>query len=264
MAIRIGCGSWGDQEYVGLLYPPGLPAAKRLQGYAEWFDHIEVNSSYYAVPRRPVVENWIRQTPKDFIFDFKLHRHILSSLAKGKDLLAYTLEQVEPLIQKKKLGTFLLLLSPHFRPEKHSLKELDLLVEKIQPHPLAIELRSRGWIEGKNRATTLAYFRERGVAWVALDMPRLEDDSLLPPIDEVTQPKLAYLRLHGRNRKYLESESAAERHEYLYSARELKEIVVRIRQLAKRAKDVHVVANNHARDYAPRTALALKRLLDQA
>jgi uncharacterized protein YecE (DUF72 family) len=83
----------------------------------------------------------------------------------------------------------------------------------------------------------------------------------MPKMDEPTSKSLAYLRLHGRNKDWLEAGSAEERHDYLYSSRELKEIVVRVRSLAAKASEVRVVANNHAHDFAPRTALALRRLL---
>ena len=134
---------------------------------------------------------------------------------------------------------------------------------KSGDHQLAVEFRNRGWVEGKNREVTLSYFRERGITWVDVDMPALDDISILPPLNEVTQPKCAYLRLHGRNPKYSESATAAERHDYLYTDKELKEIATRIRKLADHAEHVHVIANNHAKDHAPKTALALKQLLSE-
>jgi uncharacterized protein YecE (DUF72 family) len=82
MAIRVGCGSWADQEYVGLLYERGLPPSQRLHQYSKWFNYVEVNSGYYATPRREVVQKWIEQTPADFLFDIKLHRHLLSSITQ--------------------------------------------------------------------------------------------------------------------------------------------------------------------------------------
>ena len=93
-------------------------------------------------------------------------------------------------------------------------------------------------------------------------MPSIKGSDLLPFVDEVTQPQLAYVRLHGRNPRYLEAKSAAERHTYLYGPQELEELELRIRHLSSRAENVRVVANNHALDYAPRTAMALKELLE--
>jgi uncharacterized protein YecE (DUF72 family) len=263
MAIHIGCGSWADSEYVGLLSPRGLPPQMRLSAYAMWFDHVEVNATYYAAPRKEAVRKWVESTPATFVFDIRLHRAISMSpekAAKGK-LLDYFLAGLEPLFQAKKMGAFLLVLSPSFSPERHGLAELDALIDRLRPHTLAVELRHSAWVKGKARAATMEFFRDRNLSWVAVDMPRLEDSDLMPVVDEVTNPSLAYLRLHGRNAKWREAGSAAERHLYAYDDEELNEIVQRVRRLARRAREVRVVANNHARDFAPRTALALKERL---
>ena len=266
MAVQLGCGSWADPEYAGLLYPPGFPPDLRLCGYAMWFDHVEVNATYYASPRKEAVAKWVELTPPSFLFDIRLHQAFSRSpekTAREGRLLGFLLEGVQPLLEAKKLGAFLLVLSPFFTPERHRLKELDLLIEKIRPYPLAIELRHKNWVQGKTLASTLKFFRERQVTWVAVDMPPIQDSILMPPVDEVTQPTLAYLRLHGRNLQYTKVKSAAERHTYMYTEQELEELAQRIRHLARQAKDVRVVANNHALDFAPQTALALKHLLGQ-
>jgi len=204
VSIRIGIGSWSDDAYRGVLYPPGLPASERLRHYATIFDHVEVNSTYYGAPKPEAVKKWIAETPRGFLFDIKLHRVFSQSPASAaktegkRDLLGYTLERLEPLMAAKKLGVFLLLLTARFSAEKHSLAELDVLAERLRPFPLAVELRDPAWVKGAARAATLAAFRERGIAWVAVDMPKGKE--FLPAIDEATRPDLAYLRLHGRNR----------------------------------------------------------------
>jgi len=119
-------------------------------------------------------------------------------------------------------------------------------------------------VTDKLRDSTFRFFRERKLTWVAVDMPRIKGSDIMPPVDEVTNSRLAYIRLHGRNSRWLKVKSAAERHTYTYDENELKELVQRIRRLAGKAKEVRVVANNHALDYAPRTAMALKELLGQA
>ena len=266
MSIRIGIGSWADDEYRGVLYPPKLPAKDRLRAYAQIFDHVEVNSTYYGAPKPDTVKKWIAETPPGFLFDIKLHRIFSVSPrsanpVEGKrDLLGYTLERLEPLIEAKKLGVFLLLLT-RFGPDKHSLAELDTLVRRLRPFSLAMELRDPAWVAGKTRAVTLKACRDAGIALVNVDMPL--GPEFFPVLDEITNPKLAYLRLHGRNRAgYLKGGSAAEQHHYPYSDAELKELAARVRKIAKTAKDVRVVCNNHAEDFAPRAALALKKLID--
>lgn len=266
MGIHLGCGSWADPEYTGVLYPPGLPARQRLNGYAKWFDHVEVNSTYYATPRAPVIAGWIQQTPPEFTFNIKLHRAFSQSprkTAQEGELLNLLLTSVQPLIDAKKLRAFLLVLPSTFHPDRRSLDELDPLIEKLAPFRLAVELRHSDWVKGKKRGETLGYFRERKAVLVAVDLPRIQGSSLMPQIDEVTCSDLAYLRLHGRNPHYLEAKSAEEGHTYAYSPRELAGLVKRIKGLAEKADEVHVIANNHAQDFAPKTALALKQLLGQ-
>src|SRR5436190_21752511 len=74
--ISVGIGSWTDKEYKGLLYPKGLPDNERLKTYATWFNHVELNSSYHRIPSLAFVENWVKQTPDGFLFDFKLQKEI--------------------------------------------------------------------------------------------------------------------------------------------------------------------------------------------
>jgi len=266
MAIQIGCGSWADPEYAGLLYPRGFPSDLRLSAYAMWFDHVEVNSSYYATPRKETVGRWVLNTPSSFLFDIRLHRAFSMNpekSAKDGRLLEYLLAGLEPLFKAKKFGVFLLVLSPFFSPDRHQLAELDILIDKLRPHPLAIELRHADWVRGISRTSTLEFFRERRVTWVTVDMPEIKDSILMPAVDEVTTPSLAYLRLHGRNENYLSLKTAAERHTYAYNETELTQIAERISHLSGHARDVRVLANNHAVDFALRTALALKEMLGQ-
>ncbi|MEO5959580.1 MAG: DUF72 domain-containing protein [Opitutaceae bacterium] len=262
--ISVGIGSWTDKEYKGLLYPKGLPDNERLKTYATWFDHVEVNSSYHRIPSLAFVENWAKQTPDDFVFDFKLQKEISAdpeATAREGTPVSQLLRAARPLIATNKLGAFFLVLPPSFGPAKRRLEELDPLVEKLRPHLLAVELRHSGWLDGAQRERTLDFYRSRQLVWIAVDMPRIEGSTIMPPTDEVTNPRLAYLRLHGRRSDWLELKDQEERHTYEYSDAELEEIAARVRALAQKAEAVHVVANNHAQDFAPKTAFALQRLL---
>ncbi len=266
MAVIFGCGSWGDPEYVGVLYEPGVPAAGRLAAYARRFPVVEVNSTYYASPRAKATSGWVKETPPGFLFNIKLHRAFSRSVEKtardGK-LLGYLRAGVAPLVKANRLGVFLLVMSADFEPERHKLAELIPLVEALRPHLLAVELRHVAWVRGAQRERTLEFFREQKIVWVATDLPAIDGSDLMPPVDEVTHPALAYMRLHGRNPRYLEAKSAAEGHSYLYKKRELGDLLKRIERLAAGASQVHVFANNHASDFAPRTALALQEAWNQ-
>ena len=265
MAIHIGCGSWADASYVGVLYPKKSPANQRLHLYSQWFDRIEFNASYHRTPSTKQMGDWAAETPPGFIFDFKLHQSFSQHPARAaaSDEVQRLAAAVEPLIEAGKLGAFLLTLPPSFEPSSRSLHELDDLIKKLPSYPLAVELRHRGWVEGAALTTTLEYFRRNHLVWVAVDVPQLDSPSLLPAIDEVTDGKLAYLRLHGRNPNYLQGKTAAEKHHHEYTEGELEEIVGRIKQLAAKAADVHVSVNNHAKNFAPKAAITLRRLLGQ-
>jgi uncharacterized protein YecE (DUF72 family) len=261
--ISVGIGSWTDREYKGLLYPKGLPDEERLKTYATWFSHVEVNSTYYAAPGRAKVENWVRQTPPGFQFDIKLHEEfsLAPEAAVGRGLAERFLGDLELMMTEGKFGVFLLLLPPRFTPKGGKLEKFDAVVDKLAPHTIAAEIRHAGWLEGEQREKTLEYFRARKVTLVGVDMPRIKDPRFLPADDAITNPQLAYLRLHGRNPDWLSLKKQEERHTYAYPEEELNEIAARVRSLATKAERVRVVANNHAKDFAPKTALALQKLL---
>lgn len=262
--ISVGIGSWTDKEYKGLLFPKGTADNERLTTYATWFDHVEVNSSYHRVPPRAFVENWAKQTPAGFLFDFKVPKEIsldpVGTAREGK-YISYLVGSSRPLIEAGKLSSYFVVMPPAFSPKRNKLEELDGLVEKLRPQLLAVELRNRAWIDGEQREPTLAYFRARELVWIAVDMPQVEGSSIMPAVDEVTNPKLAYLRLHGRRKDWGELKTAEDKHSYQYTDEDLKEVAERVRTLAAKAEKVHVVANNHAEDFAPKTALALQRVL---
>ena len=287
----MGTASWSDPGFVDRWYPPKLPAGERLHWYAQHFEMVEVNSTFYAVPDARLVERWSRATPDDFVFDVKLHRLLsrhaatLKSLppalqrsaaadAKGKVELTPKLEQalleqivaaVEPLRAAKKFGAFLLQLSPAFSPRKHELAELADLLAGLASLGVVVELRNRNWTEGEHLAETLDFFRRHQTALALVDAPNEAHFTIMPSdLDEVTNPSLAYLRLHGRNADaYLRGKTVAERFYYDYSDEEICEVAERTKKLARGAGNVHAVFNNNALDFAPHAALRLRAALGQ-
>ena len=286
--IRVGTSSWSDPGFVADWYPPKLPAAARLSWYAQHFDYVEVNSSFYAVPAARAVQRWADQTPPAFLFDVKLHRLLSRHSAtaetlppdlrreapvdgRGRVLLTPELEaamaarireELEPLRSAKKLGALLLQLSPAFSPRKHQLAELESLIRRFAGDTLAVELRNRDWLHERQRDETLAFFQQHRLPLVLVDAPASEHFTVMPTENLITTPALAYLRLHGRNEAgYIAGKSVAERFDYDYSADELTEIAGRVRELAVRTSDVHVAFNNNRSSYAPKAALGLKQIL---
>lgn len=280
--ILVGTSSWADPGFVKEWYPPKLPAKERLPWYARHFEYVELNSSFYAVPDRNTVHNWVEATPGGFTFDVKAHRALSRHSAPAETLppdlrdwhgtpelerpLAERLvEETAPLRDAGRLGVYLLQLTPAFSPRKHRLEELDTLVAVLGPHGLAVELRNRNWVvEDEQRAATLEWFSDRGVTYVGVDAPRGDGFQIMPALDAVTNGATAYLRAHGRNEKgYLTGKSVAERFAWRYTDAELEEIAGRARSLAEEAGEVHVAFNNNRGDDAPTAAQRFRALLGQ-
>ena len=289
--ILVGTASWSDPGFVEHWYPKKMPAGDRLAWYAQHFEMVEVNSSFYSVPDARLVERWCYNTPDGFIFDVKLHqllsRHstnrkllppslqkIAESDAKGRVKLTPKIEgamiaelgrPLEILRREGKLGALLLQLSPGFSPRKHQLDELEELLGQLAGYRMAIELRNRNWVESANLESTLEFFRKHSATLVSVDAPTEKHFTIMPPeINAITNPELAYLRLHGRDaHAYTTGKTVAARFNYDYSDAEIDEVVERARDLAGEAKEVHVIFNNNALDYAPHAALRMRKALGQ-
>ena len=288
--IVIGTSSWADPGFVEEWYPRGMPARDRLAWYAERFEGVEVNSTFYAVPERSTVKRWAAVTPPGFTFDVKLHRLLsrhsapvdslppdlrdgVRTTERGRVVLEpgveralaeETLAAVEPLVEAGKLASFLLQLSPAFSPHQHRLAEVEPVIEAFAPHPVAVELRHRGWLEGDRLRETLDWYDEAGAAFVCVDAPEGNAPTILPRVDAVTRDDLAYLRLHGRNAEgYLKGRTVAERFAYQYSDAELEDIGERVQELADTASIVRVAFNNNRGADAPTSARRMRELLGQ-
>ena len=289
--IFVGTASWSDPGFVERWYPKKMPAGERLQWYAQHFEMVEVNSTFYSVPEPRMVERWCAATPDDFTFDVKLHQlfSFHSTPAKllppdlqrraetnAKGIVKSTPELQEALLgtflrsmsifrAARKLGVLLLQLSPAFSPRKHQLSELQPLMDMLSDYDLAIEFRNRNWAAGNQLESTIDFVRKHRAIFVNVDTPSSDHFMVMPSdIDEVTNSDVAYLRLHGRNaRAYITGKTVAARFDYDYSESEIAEVAQRSRKLAKESRQLHVIFNNNNLDYAPHAALRLRKALGQ-
>ena len=238
-----------------------------------------------------MVERWCAATPNDFTFDVKLHQLFsfhstpakllppdlqrrAETDAKGKvkstpdlqeALLEDFLRSTSLLRDAGKLGVLLLQLSPAFSPRKHQLSELEPLIGMLSEHDVAIEFRNRNWAIGDQLESTIDFLRRHRVIFVNVDAPASDHFTVMPSdVDEVTNAKAAYLRLHGRNAQaYITGKTVAARFDYDYGDKEIAEVAKRSKKLAQEARELHVIFNNNNLDYAPRAALGLRKALDQ-
>jgi uncharacterized protein YecE (DUF72 family) len=289
--ILVGTASWSDPGFVERWYPKKMRAGERLQWYAQHFEMVEVNSTFYSVPEPRMVERWCAATPDDFTFDVKLHqlfsfhstpaRLLPPDLQRRAETNAKGIVKSTPELQEALLGTFLrsmsifrdarklgvllLQLSPAFSPRKHQLSELRPLIDMLGGYDLAIEFRNRNWAVGGQLESTIDFVRRRRAIFVNVDAPASDHFMVMPSnVDEVTNSDVAYLRLHGRNEKaYVTGKTVAARFDYDYRESEIAEVAQRSRKLAKEARELHVIFNNNNLDYAPRAALRLRKALGQ-
>jgi len=289
--ILVGTASWSDPGFVERWYPKKMPAGERLQWYAQHFQMVEVNSTFYSVPEPRMVERWCAATPDDFTFDVKLHQlfsfHSTSAKLLPPDLqrraetdtrgrvkstpdlqealLKIFLRATSILRDSGKLGVFLLQLSPTFSPRKHELGELVQLIEMFSDYDLAIEFRNRDWAVGDQLQATMDFLQKHHAIFVNVDAPESDHFMVMPSdVEEVTNSNVAYLRLHGRNAKaYITGKTVATRFDYDYNENEIAEVAQRSRKLAREARELHVIFNNNNLDYAPRAALRLRKALGQ-
>jgi uncharacterized protein YecE (DUF72 family) len=276
----VGTASWTDPGFIADWYPPRLPAADRLSWYAQQFNLVELNSSFYGLPQKRSVERWCDQTPAGFLFDVKLHkllsRHSGKASVLTPDLRAKArlrgdtvlltpeleealalrfLAEIQSFVDAGKMGALLLQLSPSFSPAKHRLDELERLLSLLKGWRVAVELRNRHWVTGDELSATREFFERHRLTFVMVDAPVSEHFMVMPTLNLVTNAELAYLRLHGRNEKaYVTGRTVAERFNYQYPENELDEVVQRTKKVGQSAREVHVVFNNNCSDYAPRAA----------
>jgi uncharacterized protein YecE (DUF72 family) len=289
--ILVGTASWSDPGFVARWYPKKLPASERLAWYAQHFELVEVNSTFYSAPEPRMIERWCAATPRNFTFDVKMHQLFsfhstpvkllppdlqrrATTDAKGtvkptpalqEALLEIFLRSISIFRNAGKLGVLLLQLSPAFSPRKHHLQELESFLKLLDGYELAIEFRNRHWAVGGQLASTLSFLREHGVIFVNVDAPASDHFTVMPSdVNAVTNPRLAYLRLHGRDaRAYVTGRTVAARFDYDYSDKEIAEVAERSKKLAREARELHVIFNNNNLDYAPRAAERLRKALGQ-
>lgn len=293
--IFVGTASWTDKTLLesGRFYPREAKSAEaRLRYYASQFPLVEIDSTYYALPAERTAQLWADRTPQGFVFNVKAFRLFTGHQAQASALPADLRKALgpteksnlyyrdlsdeirrelwqrfrsglEPLRRSGKLGAVLLQFAPWFVFGRESFAHILHCAEMLDGLQLAVEFRNKSWFGEKTRDKALAFERDHNLAHVVVDEPQGFPSSI-PQVWEVTCPDLALLRLHGHNREMWAKKglaSAAERFNYLYSAAELKALAEPVKDLASRARRVHVLFNNCHGDKAQRNAGQFRRLV---
>jgi uncharacterized protein YecE (DUF72 family) len=241
-------------------------AEKRLRFYAERFDVVEVDSPYYALPDPAVTERWARRTPDGFTFHVKASAAMTWHEGEPTDAAFREFRgALEPLELSGKLRGVLLQYHPRFTKSDAAKAELARAPGRLEPLVPLVEFRHRSWMDEAERADTLAFLEEQGLAYVSLDSPRTRASNVSPRVAAATH-RVGYVRFHGRNAQTwnVRGGIAADRFDWLYSEEELAEWVGPLARLAEEADEVYAMFNNNRDDFAPRSAQLLRGLLDEA
>lgn len=277
--IRVGTCGWhypdGAGTWNGVFYP-----ARRSRGfdelayYAEHFDTVELNSTFYRMPEAPMTAGWVRRTPASFLFAVKLYQkfthpdmYLSRDGATDWDLSRDDFDLfragIAPLAEADRLAAVLVQFPPSFHDDPDARGYLEWLLGGLQAYPVAVELRHKSWSD--NATATRAILDAFGAAWTLIDEPKFQSSIRQDPQLALAGPgPLAYVRLHGRNAaQWWEHEHRDDRYNYLYSPDELRPIAQSVESAAASHKRVLVYFNNHFSSKAVANAAVLKRDLGQ-
>jgi uncharacterized protein YecE (DUF72 family) len=277
--ILIGTSGWsypaGKGTWNGVFYPPtpgrGKGKFDELAFYADHFDTVEINSSFYGVPAPSTTKSWASRTPGGFEFSLKLYQKFthpeMFHKASGQDPWSLGAKDVDefrraldPLAGAGKLGALLAQFPASFKNEPDSRGYLEWLLEQFRDYRVAVELRHRTWSDVPSE--TLAILEAANAAWTQIDEPKFRLS-----IRQDLKPNVRsfyYLRLHGRNaRQWWGHEKSEDRYNYLYSSAELAPFADAVADASKRVKKSYVYANNHFSAKSVANAAILKHQLGQ-
>jgi uncharacterized protein YecE (DUF72 family) len=238
-SVRVGCSGWMYDDWRGRLYPEKEPKRRWLELYAEHFDTVEVNNTFYRLAREPAVAGWVRQTPERFLFAVKASRYLthVKRLVDIREGIARFYEPLGPLRASGKLGPVLWQLPENFHRDDTRLEGW-LAVLPDGRH--TIEFRHPSWFVPE----VMDMLRARAVALTVGDHPQRRFQTYEPTAS------WRFVRFHYGARGRAGN----------YSVRELEEWAGRVAQW-RATEEVYVYFNNDWNSYAPANARTLLRAL---
>ncbi len=273
--VRIGTCSWADESLVKYWYPREIRSSEdRLRYYADRFDTVEIDSTYYRLPEAENARKWAERTPDGFLFHVKAFRMMTRHPVKLEQLPPELREgaptdergrvdrpprdfrgevfrlfhdALAPLRDAGKLGGILLQFPSYIVYKPASLEYLEWAKEQLGDDEMLVEFRHSSWLADENRQETLRLLERLGAAHVVVDAPRIEGArNLVPTVPALTSPTL-YVRFHGRNAETWNKRGggAQERFDYLYPKEELREWVEPLRELAGDSEQAFAMMNTN-------------------
>jgi uncharacterized protein YecE (DUF72 family) len=257
-ATHVGPAGWSYADWIGPVYPPGR-RTDGLATIARYFDCVELNSSFYRTPAPRLVRSWAERIADTdgFTFTVKVLQRFTHERAGTFDEARRFIHTFDPLIARGAVGGFLLQFPWSFRDSPENRGLIAVLGRWFAEYPTAVELRHGSW----NAPPTETFIAGCGLAFCNIDQPAVGPS--MPPTEIVTDRRLGYIRLHGRNRADWARPGAGrdERYNYLYRGEDLEEWKLRAERIAAKSDELYIITNNHFRAQALVNAFQLKHLL---
>ena len=235
--IRIGTSGWHYAHWEGLFYPDKLPKSKWFEHYAQHFDTVEINNTFYQLPKQETFKNWHRQAPKNFLYTVKANRFIthIKRLKDPQETLERFFERVS--ILKENLGPILYQLPPNMHKD---LDRLESFLKCLPKRHLGVfEFRHESWFS----EDTYELLNKFNVGFCIHDMPGME-------VPRVVTADIIYVRFHGPTGRYQGS----------YSKSALQNWAKWLKKESKQVRCIYVYFNNDAHAHAIKNA---KQLIQQ-
>jgi uncharacterized protein YecE (DUF72 family) len=246
--LLVGTCGWSYPDWVGPFYPPGTASEDMLARYAEVFDTVEVNSSFYAVPPRERTRRWDRITPEDFDFAVKAPRDLTHEarldLDEADDVVSDFVTALRPL--GLKVGIVLLQLPPSLTAEEGRPRLERILEEEAIPAPIAVEARHESW----NHPSTYSMLEGHDTTWVWSDNDRWSSPS-------ARTSSAAYLRFIGD--REIETFDELQRD----PEPQIQQRWADLEMQTDAIEQIRVYANNHFAGFGPGAANAFLRVAGQ-
>lgn len=254
--VRVGTSGFKFDDWKGPFYPAKLAQKEWLAYYAEKFDCLEVNSTYYRLLHPATFFHMANKVPAGFLFTVKAYRTMTHEIgAETKADFGVFLESLKPLLAEGKFGCVLAQFPTSFHNTAENRDYIVQFQEWLAGLPVVVEFRNRQWLEEE----TFAWLKERKLGFCGVDEPQFA--SLMPPVVRATS-NLGYIRFHGRNYKEWWSGQKDRRYDYLYTAEELLDWLPKIKELEAQTETTFVFMNNCFQAKAAINAMQLKGLIE--
>ncbi len=264
-ALRVGPAGWNYRDWEGIAYPSGHGTSfDPLAFLADYFDTVEINSSFYAPPRPEDAAAWAQRVSNNprFRFTAKAWQRLTHEPREGAAGTlaadsALVRSALAPLAEAGKLGAVLIQFPWSFRWNEQNLGHLERIFHNLEGLPLVLEVRHGSW----DSEQVYSWLREKRVGFCNVDQPVIGES--LKPGSRVTS-RVGYFRMHGRNYQnwFMDDVGRDARYDYLYTRAEIGELSRLIRSVTQDAEETYAITNNHFRGQALVNALEILEELD--